>query len=118
MLYLFILFFFFIYAICETFKYSKWKTYKLNFSENGRLYRQSVVIIKLISIIITYILIIVNRFIRDGIVEKSSGLKGFVMISVIFIPLIGLSIYDVIKYKEHNSKILSKITSKKEMYEE
>ena len=107
MIYLFIFFFFFIYAICETFKFSKWGTYKLKSTERGRLYREPVIYIKLVSIIITYVLIVINRFLNEGIIERSSGIKGFLIISLIFIVLIAVSIYDLKIYKKHNDKILS-----------
>ena len=109
MIYMFILFFFFVYAICETFKYDKWKTVKLNTSEKGRIYRKSAVIIKFVSIILCYMLVIINRFLNIGILEKSSGIKGFLITSAVFFVLIALSFYDLKIYKNSNKKLLKNI---------
>ena len=98
LLYLFIIFFFILYTILECSKYST-RSYIKGTSEKKQ-YHTSVVYLKMATICIVFVLTIVNRFTRAGIVERSSKFSVFYIIILLFI---GVSIFDVYKVKKMNT---------------
>lgn len=107
MLYAFIVFFFLMYCICERFKYARVATIKNKDIKHGKLYEKPVVYIKLVFIVLSFILAIINRLSASGIVERSSGFQGFLFITLFFLVFIGISILDVYKVVHgHNEKLL------------
>lgn len=101
---MFILFTLFIYSICECFKYKKIATIR-NKVQKGRLYNEPVCYVKLFFIVLSYLLVIINRL-TVGVLENSSGFKGFVTLSVIYFILILVSILDVKRIKAGYNKVL------------
>jgi len=97
LLYLFISFFFTLYIILECTKYSA-KGY-VKGDKKKKTYHAAIV--KLITICIVLLLVIINRFTKNGIVERSSKTS----VSFLFIFLfIGISVYDLFKYKKSLKK--------------
>lgn len=113
MLQIYILFLLIIYTICEICKYQK--TFIL--ATKGikeKLYNKPVVIVKLVDIILLYIFVMINRF-TQGVVEKSSGIRGLLTISIAIFLFIGISIFDFYRVKKgHNDKIIKKYGLKEE----
>ena len=111
MIYLFIFFFFLLYAILEALKFDKIKSirYKLNYKE--RFYNEPVVYIKFVVLCIDYILIVINRLF-GGLVERSSGVWSFVVISLFMGLLFFLPSYlDIRKVRKgHNELIMEYIS--------
>ena len=105
MLFLFILFTLFVFYVCEIFKYKKIKTLKNKNIKKGRMYTVPVCYIKLLFIILSYILVIINR-VSVGILERTTGLKGFFIISMMYFVFIAISVLDIKKIKNgHNEKL-------------
>jgi len=99
LLYLFISFFFILYIILECTKYSA-KGY-VKGDKKKKTYHAAIVYLKLITICIVLLLVIINRFTKNGIVERSSKTS----VSFLFIFLfIGISVYDLFKYKKSLKK--------------
>ena len=92
---LFILFFFLIYICCECTKYNRIEGVKKKSS--GKVYNLPVVYIKLISIVITIVLTIVNRFTSGGKLENSGGIKGILIVGVLYAIFLFFSIWDIKK---------------------
>lgn len=91
MLAVFIVFFFVIYSICECFKFKRWKR-----DENGkRIYNKPVVFVKIVAVSIMVILIIIYRFTKEGIVDRSNGVKNEILYFSVLFLLVVISIIDV-----------------------
>ena len=105
MLIAFILFTLFIYYVCEIFKYKKIATIKDKSIKKGRLYNVPVCYVKLFFIVLSYILLITYRLFK-GVLERSTGLKGFIIISGMYFVFIIISLLDIKRIRNgHNDKI-------------
>jgi hypothetical protein len=85
----FIIFFFFVYVICEFFKFNRFK----------KEYNQKVVYVKLVSICLTVILTFIHRFTKDGVLDRSNSIKTTVIYYGVFFILIAISVIDIKKAK-------------------
>lgn len=104
MIYLFIMFFFFLYTICEILKYKKIESIKLKTSK--RLYNKKIVFIKAFVLIAFIISLFINRVIA-GDVENSAGIKSFFLLVIFLIIISAPTIIDVKKVLSgYNEKLL------------
>lgn len=107
LIYIFIVFFIMIYYICEIFKWKKIETLRHKNIKQGRLYNEPVVYIKIIFLTLSYILLIINR-ISVGILERTSGLKGFFILSIMYFVFFTISAIDICKVRKgHNENLLN-----------
>ena len=97
LLYLFIIFFFVLYTILECSKYST-RDYVKGTSEEKK-YHTCVVYLKLITICIVFVLTVINRFTKAGIVERSSKFSISYLFLLLFIVISILDIYKMKKMK-------------------
>lgn len=98
MLVLFIIFFFFLYCLCEVFKttYSEKKNLKLKI-KSKKIYNKPFVFLKTIFIIIDFVLLIIHRLSPEGIVERSSPLKTSFLTYIVLISIIIFSVYECVR---------------------
>lgn len=104
---IFSVFFLFLYYILNSFKWDKRRTRKDKI-EKGKYYNKSVVYVGLVCVVLSFILALINRF-TSGVLERSSGIKGFIAISGFYLIFIVFSIRDVIRIKNgYNEKLKEK----------
>ena len=119
MIKMFIFFTFFLYCICEMTKFRKLASMRIKSEKYIRLYNKPVVYIKMILIVIELILVLVNRFTKDGVLERSTGVGGILYILALISIFIVVSVRDVIKVKNgHNEEIYKNSNMTKEECEE
>ena len=95
MLSIIIVFCFCIFCICEMTKYKRSKSFKEYINRESKEYNIPVVMIKFVSICITLVLLIINRFTSNGIMDRSMGLTNTIFYYVVIVLLILLSYRDV-----------------------
>jgi len=98
-----IVFFFCIFCICEMTKYKRYKSFREFREKDKKDYNIPVVIIKFASICIMLVLLIVNRFTSDGIMDRSMGLSNTIFYYAVVILLILLSFRDVKRALKSNA---------------
>jgi len=91
MFHIIIIFFFILYVICELTKYRKIASFKAE----KKIYNKPVVYIKFIAIVLTFILLVINRFLKIGIMDRSNTVFNGVFYYVVIALLIGISIRDI-----------------------
>ena len=65
--------------------------------EGKKVYNKPVVIVKVISLVISLILLIIHHFLDEGIVDRSNSLKTTLVYGFIMILLLLSSLYDLKK---------------------
>lgn len=98
MIYAFIIFFLFLYLILEAFKYNNIKT-DLKSKSKNRTYRMKVLYIKPILVIIEAILLIINRFVSSGLLERSNSVRSTLILILVVVLLFCSSLIDLKKAK-------------------
>jgi di/tricarboxylate transporter len=102
---MFTIFFLFLYFLCEILKYRRIDTIKARSEVKGRLYNERIVFLKIIVLGIDVVLYIIIFF--TSIVEKSSGLKGFLITLIPYVLFVLVSVRDIRKViRGHNEEIL------------
>ena len=88
---IFILFFLLIYIACELTKFNKLEGIKKKYSE--RVYNTPVVYIKIVALIITIVLTLINRCTKEGNLEKSGGIRGLLIMCLFSTETRHLSVF-------------------------
>lgn len=95
MLYFIIVFFLLIYIIGELCKYKKLESFKNK--DNKKIYNKPVVYLKCVALFITLILLIVNRFTKNGVIERSNNILTTILFVGVMLIFIALSCRDLWK---------------------
>ena len=100
----FTLFFLLIYTLLEMMKYKRVETLRLKSTVRGRLYNEPVVFLKLIILSIDIILLAIICI--SSAVEKSGGIRGYLMTAIPFALFLAVCIRDITRVIHgHNDKI-------------
>lgn len=102
---IFIIFFIFLYLVLESIKYSNNDIISALRRKPKKL-RFSVCMIKFIVLIIIMVLILVNRLLPSGMLERSTGISGFITIIFVFGIFFVLSVYDIKKAKKERGDFI------------
>lgn len=110
MLLIVLLFFMFMFIVCELLKYRRLETIRISMKSRElkkKLYNEKIVFLKAVILPVIFILMTVYFFTKASGVERSDGARGFV---ICFFPLL---LFAFITYKDikeilkgHNEKIL------------
>jgi hypothetical protein len=115
MLEIIIIFFFTIYLLCEMCKFKKIETVKSR--EKKRVYNKPVVFVKFLSLAISLILLVIHHFTKNGIVDRSSGIKTTLIYFLVFGLLVLSSVMDLKRVlredrEESGGRIMEKLFAK------
>ena len=102
-------FFLFIYILCEAFKFRKLETIKKKIRSTKRLYDIPVCYVKIIAIFLSFAFFIIYYFSKNAVLERSAGIRGFLIILFFYLLFIGVSIFDIKRIKNgYNEELLRK----------
>ena len=96
-----------MYCLCEFTKTKYSGTGKKKYASE-RVYNKPMVYMKTLFIVIFFILLIINRFSKQGVIERTSSVKSTVIVYFIFFVFVIFSIYECIRMNKGKGPVLLK----------
>lgn len=101
----FAFFAFLIFTVLESFKFQKVRFQDIKRLREGtyekkRIYNSRVCYAKLFFLLLSFLLFTINRF--KSMLERSSGVRGFVILMLLYIVFFLVSLYDISRIRKQD----------------
>ncbi len=105
-----IMFFLFLYFVCELLKYRRIQTVKLCIDKKcvlpGKLYNERIVFLKALILIVDFILLIIYLFGDSGSIERSQGINAVIICLIPYVFFGAICIRDIRRViNRHNERL-------------